>query len=67
MAVAPSDLTVLSNKAASLLDRVKGHYAKMEALPPGDPQRADLESIIRDLLESANSISSVVHRNIPRL
>lgn len=67
MAVAPPDLAALSNQAASLLDRAKDLHAKMEALPPDDPQRAEFETVIRDLLNSANSISNVVQSNIPRL
>jgi hypothetical protein len=66
MAVVPPDLAALSDQAASLLDRAKDLHARMEALPPGDPQRAELERVIRDLLNSANSISNVVQNNIPR-
>jgi hypothetical protein len=60
------DLSALSSEAATLLDRAKQLRAKMEELPPGDPQRADLEQVIRDLLRTANSISDVVKSSIPR-
>jgi hypothetical protein len=60
MAVLPSDLTSLSNQAMALLDQARQLRQKMEALPEDDPQRAELEMIVRDLLKSANSISDVV-------
>jgi hypothetical protein len=59
------DLSALSSEAASLVDRAKQLRAKMDALPAGDPQRAELEQIIRDLLKSANSISEVVKSSVP--
>lgn len=60
MAVLPSDLTSLSNQAAALLDQARQLRQKMDVLPADDPQRAELEVIVRDLLKSANSISEVV-------
>lgn len=66
MASVPPGLAALSNDAATLVDRAKQLYAKMDALPPGDPERAELESLVRDLLRSANSISQVVQSSIPK-
>jgi hypothetical protein len=60
MAVLSSDLTALSNQAAALLDQARQLRLKMDSLSPDDPQRAELEIIVRDLLKSANSISDVV-------
>jgi hypothetical protein len=60
------DLSALSSEAASLLDRAKQLRAKMEQFPEGDPRRADLEMVVRDLLKSANSISDVVKSSIPK-
>jgi hypothetical protein len=66
MASVPPGLAALSSEAATLVDRAKQLYAKMDALPPGDPQRTELESLVRDLLRSANSISQVVQSSIPK-
>jgi hypothetical protein len=66
MAVVPPGLAALSNEATSLLERARQLHTRMEELPAGDPQRAQLEVVIRDLLKSANSLSDVVQSNIPK-
>jgi hypothetical protein len=38
----------------------------MEALPPDDPHRAQLEQVIRDLLDSANSLSDAVKSSVAK-
>jgi len=48
------------------LERAKELRAKLDTLPEGSPQRAELEQHIRDLLRSANSISEVVKSSIPK-
>ena len=60
----PPDLNALSNEAAALLDQAKQLRAKLDTLLPNDPQRAELEQLIRSLLRSANSISDVVRSSV---
>lgn len=62
--VLPSDLAALSKQAAALLDEAKQFKAKLDMLPPGDPNRPELEGVIRRLLDSANSISDVVKSSV---
>ena len=66
MVSVPPGLAALSSEAQALLERAKDLRAKMDALPAGSPQRAELEQLIRDLLRSANSISEVVKSSIPK-
>jgi hypothetical protein len=66
MAAVPPGLAALSGEASTLLERAKELRAKMDALPVGSPQRAELEQHIRDLLRSANSISDAVKSAIPK-
>jgi hypothetical protein len=57
----PADrLTTLSNQAADLLAKAKDYRRRMDALPADDPLRDEYERIIRDLLSTANSLSSAV-------
>lgn len=60
--VAPpgGSFAALSAEAASLVEKAKEYRAKMEALALDDPRRAEYEQMIRDLLKTANSISSAV-------
>jgi hypothetical protein len=67
MAVVPPDLTALSSEAVSLVERARELRARMNELPADDPQRAQLEQFIRDLLKSANSISDAVKSSVSRL
>jgi hypothetical protein len=66
MASVPPGLSALSSEASMLLERAKELRAKLDTLPEGSPQRAELEQHIRDLLRSANSISEVVKSSIPK-
>ena len=66
MAVLPPGLTALSSEASSLLERARQLHARMQELPADDPQRAQLEVVIRDLLKSANSLSDAVQSSIPK-
>ena len=62
----PDELAALSNEAAALLEKAKLYRSQMEALPPNDPQRPQLEAIVRDLLDSANSLSDAVKSRVSK-
>jgi hypothetical protein len=66
MAAPDERLAALSNEAAALLEKAKQYRARMDALPPNDPQRAQLEQVIRDLLASANSLSDAVKSSVAK-
>jgi hypothetical protein len=66
MAAPDERLAALSNEAAALLEKAKQYRARMEALPPDDPHRAQLEQVIRDLLDSANSLSDAVKSSVAK-
>jgi hypothetical protein len=66
MSAPDEHLAALSNEAAALLEKAKQYRARMDALPPNDPQRAQLEQVIRDLLASANSLSDAVKSSVAK-
>jgi hypothetical protein len=53
-------LSLLASEAASLLSQAKKYREAMDALEPNDVRRPVYEAMIRDLLERANRLSSVV-------
>jgi len=57
-------LAALSREAASLLDLAKEYRKKMESLPADDPLRPELEQVIKDLLQKANSLSDTVKKSV---
>jgi hypothetical protein len=57
-------LAALSREAASLLDLAKEYRKKMESLPANDPLRPELEQVIKDLLQKANSLSDTVKKSV---
>lgn len=62
----PDELAALSNEAAALLEKARLYRSQMEALPANDPQRPQLEAIVRDLLDSANSLSDAVKSRVSK-
>jgi hypothetical protein len=61
----PDDrLSALSNEAGELLKLAEQYREKIKSLPPDDPTRRELESVILNLLDRADALSQTVRSSV---
>jgi hypothetical protein len=65
-AMARPDLSALSDEAGKLLNLAEQYREKIKSLPPDDPTRRELESVILNLLDRADSLSRTVRSGLAK-
>jgi len=64
--MARPDLSALSDEAGKLLNLAEQYREKIKSLPPDDPTRRELESVILNLLDRADSLSRTVRSGLAK-